>query len=270
MTLVRSLPLPATLVALFACSSGGDGGGGGMDARPVQQDAAAPQDSGAMPDSGVAEDTGPAPDSGRPDSGMPDSVRRPDAGRDAPIVLAFSAVPNTALDGQQVDIVWNIRNADNITINADPPFPAGNPFVPTTTMLMGMMRTPPIHGNVGFTLVAVKGMETTMGLTGVLFDPGPPQILTWGANPNPGRVGSTTTLSWTTRNATHVRVTQGARLLFCSPVRTTDCDIPTPGMVASGMFTSPPLMSGLNSFTLEATNDFPNRMFSMQLNVTGN
>lgn len=276
---VRSLaaaPLSVTALAaaaLCACSSGG-GTVPNADtgvARPA--DAAEPADTGmtGTPDTGLLPqaDSGLPPDAGRADAGRSDGSI-PDSGVDAPLILSFTANPMMARAGQTVQLIWAVRNADRVSIAADPggdvPIPAPMGTCNPATTCAGMVTSPAITAPVAFVLTAYKGTATAMRPVGVLFDPGPPVITRFIPDPPSVRRGMTSTLRWMTTNATRVRITQGATLLYSS-------NINDPGqMVTSGAYVTPPLNdpSGLNPFTLEAYNEFPNGMTSQHVIISAN
>lgn len=229
-----ALPTALALALVAACSS--------EDRTP------GPTDTGVAPDSGIAPDSGLAPDAEggadadvTADAGPGTDATAPDGGNGRPVVVVFGASTQFALVGDLVTLVWNVQNADTVSVEANP----GGPVITATTAIHGSATSQPLEVTTTFTLSAVNGAGTTQRALVVGVDPGQPTIGTFVATPNPTTLGGTTVLSWTTTNASRVRVLQGATVLH----ETTNAS-----EVAFWSWTTGPLNESQNALTLEAWN----------------
>src|SRR5262249_4041207 len=131
---------------------------------------------------------------------------------------------------------WQVQDATRVDISD------GMNVVNTSMMLNGMFTvSPAMTTTYTLTAVSANGNATATAQVTVL-PPNNPTITAFSAAPNPGALNGMSTLSWTTTNATMVRVLNGATQLFSSTTN-----------VASGTFAAT-LTAETNTFTLEASN----------------
>lgn len=235
--------LLASLSLAIACSDEGREPSMPADAT-VRADAEAP-DLGGFAD--AAEDAGVEADAAEEDVGPADAGG-------GPMVVGFAASAAQAMMGETVTLTWEVTGATSVSIAAMP----GGTLLDSSPMLTGMLDTPPINFTTSFTLTAADAENrTATRMITVSYNPGEPVVVSFIADPDVTVAEETTTLRWETTNANRVRILQGANELFNSTT-----------MVATGEYTTPPLMAGVHPFTLEASN-FANQTTALVI-VTAN
>lgn len=155
----------------------------------------------------------------------------------APNIETFSASANRVAPGGTVTVRWKVSAATTVSIVASP----GGLLVDNSTNLEGSATSAAIDAETTFTLTA-KGeglfAEQTL-IVGV--DATALGVSSFTADPNPGLIGGTTTLSWATTGANRIRVLRGADEVLSSDTMVTAGSV---DVMLSQMSTA---------FTLEAT-----------------
>ncbi len=115
-----------------------------------------------------------------------------------PVVNAFTANPSTITAGQSSTLSWTTTNA-------------------TTVSISGVTGTQPATGSVPvspaatttYTLTATGPGGTATATTAIVVNPAAPVIVSFAASPSTITAGQSSTLSWTTTNATTVSIDNG-------------------------------------------------------------
>src|SRR5260370_9532183 len=120
--------------------------------------------------------------------------------------LIFSANANTIPSGQSVTLSWNATNSTNITITASSG--STSRTVISSTLPAGTEADKPTQTTT-YTAVATGSGGSSSPQTAVVqvVQLVQPQIATFTASPMAVNSGQTTTISWTTTNATAVTIT---------------------------------------------------------------
>lgn len=158
---------------------------------------------------------------------------------DLPLILGFESSRSAISAGEAVVLSWSVENASKVSITAAP----GGSVLEGGTELSGSFETGPLEVTTKFTLRAENSEGASTRELTVTIDDTTAAILSFTANPNPGRLNGRTTLQWVTTRATQVRVLRGSEVLL---TETTSVD--------SGTF-EVPLPTETNEFTLEARNE---------------
>ncbi|MCK6546636.1 DVUA0089 family protein [Myxococcota bacterium] len=158
-----------------------------------------------------------------------------------PRVTAFNASKTSVASGETVTLSWTVANATSVSITAAP----GGAVVEGSTMLMGTATSAAITANTVFTLTAkdAANKTATAMVTVTVAGTSTLEITSFTASPNPTTLNGSTTLSWATKGATSVKITQGVTTLFET---TTALD--------TGTYTVASVTQPSQVYTLSATN----------------
>ena len=130
-------------------------------------------------------------------------------------VVAFSAMPATIAAGQSAELVWEVERAPGgIEITA------GGAQVTASAQASGRFAVTPA-ATTQYVLVARSpaGDATAMTTVTVTAVPGP-AVGSFTATPNPVAFGASTTLAWSTTEATAIRILSGGQELHTSAAAT--------------------------------------------------
>jgi cysteine-rich repeat protein len=142
-----------------------------------------------------------------------------------PTISAFSADPDTVEAGQTTVLKYTVTNATSVRID----IMGGANVLPASATLSGMVTTPALNANTVFVLTASNGSDTsTRNLTVTVNNANRAVITSFTANPTTVDVGSSSTLSWETMNATSGMIREGNTVLL---------DAIDAEMLAEGTFT---------------------------------
>lgn len=150
-------------------------------------------------------------------------------------VTAFTANPTQIDSGNSATLSWQVQDAPGgVTIDAD------GQTVHTDAALMGTFTASPTQTTV-YTLTAINSNGNATAQATVTVNPLPgPQVTSFTANPVVVAQGSNVDLSWTTQDATSVRILSGTTEVFVSTTA-----------VTSGTF-SAAIAADVTVFTIEA------------------
>ncbi len=112
----------------------------------------------------------------------------------APQILLFSANPASINPGQSSTLIWQVINADSVSITS-----LGN------VALTGSQPVSPA-ATTTYTLTATRGTQTTTANATVTVSSGLPQVISFTANPATINSGQSSTLSWQVTNADSVSI----------------------------------------------------------------
>lgn len=124
--------------------------------------------------------------------------------------LTFSASPSSINAGQSVKLTWQASNATSVTITAKSG--TSTKTLMTSKQATGSITVSPSQtttyqasatGSAGST----SAQSVTVNVVQTVPPPAPPQITQFTANPTLVNSGQSTTLTWTTTNATSVTIT---------------------------------------------------------------
>jgi pimeloyl-ACP methyl ester carboxylesterase len=113
----------------------------------------------------------------------------------SPKVVSFVANPATVIAGQSTTLTWTTTNATSVTISG----------VAGTQPANGSLSVTPASTTT-YTLTATGTGGTASATAIVTVNPASPKVVSFVANPATVTTGQTSTLSWTTTNATSVTI----------------------------------------------------------------
>lgn len=122
-------------------------------------------------------------------------------------ILRFEVSPSVTEPGNTVTLAWQVADVDRLVIEEMPAGGASSTIVDSTTEIQAERRlSPTVHTEYKLTVYG-QGKENS-ATTRVQVFHGRPNIVSMRAQPAPVPLGESTELSWTTRNATAVRLLQ--------------------------------------------------------------
>lgn len=158
---------------------------------------------------------------------------------DGPTIGSFQASKAAVARGERVNLSWSVQNATKVSITAAP----GGTVLEASTELTGSVESAAIDASTTFTLKAENANGSTTKEVSVTLDANAVAVISFTANPNPGRLNGVSTLQWITAGANQVRILRGSEVIT---TETTN--------VASGTF-DVTLAQASTTYTLEARND---------------
>jgi hypothetical protein len=156
------------------------------------------------------------------DTQATDSSQQPSTATGRPVIDLFATSPDTIIDGEATNLIWQVSNADKVTLSAQ-----GKTGIINTS---GTAIIAPSSSTV-YALNATNKFGTSIAKTQVIVIPGSqeglPDILFFTAFPQPARTGNAAYLQWEVANAETVIIEPGIGpvaprgLIKINPVSTT-------------------------------------------------
>lgn len=188
-----------------------------------------------------------------------------------PVILAFDAMPAVVLEGAASTLTWMTQNVASVDIDQG----VGSGLMANDSIGVTPMAT------TTYTLTArgTNGSDVTAQVT-VTVNPPPPVVVSFTAQPTSIVSGASTTLTWSTTNATDVTIDNGVGMqspngsAMVSPTQTTTYVLTANG--PSGMTTSQvtvtvaaPGAPVIQSFTAAPQQISPGSAATLSWDVTG-
>jgi len=154
-----------------------------------------------------------------------------------PTVSAVSVFPDYIGAGEEVELTWTTTGATNVEILANGlVVPGTHPASGTASIPVGVATT--------FEVKAFNdALDSASDIASVSV--GAPQILTFTASETNAWTGTPIILSWTSRGAGTLRISQAGSVVHSTSTRAD---------AISGSYTTPPLADGLHDFEVEIEN----------------
>lgn len=143
-------------------------------------------------------------------------------------IVAFTATPSSVELGQPSTLAWETANATSVGISTSD----GAVVLAPGSQLSGSLEVTPAAPSTSYVLTA-QGPGGPVSETRQVTVEGAPEITDFSANPNPIRLGESTTLSWTSRNADSLALRDGANAVVLTTTAASGAYELTPGATAT-------------------------------------